>query len=148
MNSLELTSRKKIHGRFLEMRPSLSHYPDQSKTDIHFYISSLAWRRNKIELFERAGSDGFFEYSAHSNEFSFQSVILGQEFPSPEDFCAPLPFFSSVRSRIDETRNRTTRQQHRVPKELASIQEQSNIPIYLEQRPLRKCRIITSPATT
>lgn len=131
----------------VEMRPVLSHMPEFTTTDWHFCSASAAWRHNKIERFERPGSDGSFEYSDGVKDNSLRHDYASSQ-PFVIDFSPAKSYQFAPPSRMCELLSYSSCSQRRMPKELAAIREQSSIPIYLEQLPQRKCRMINSPSSS
>lgn len=140
-----------LHGPRGAMERSLLLRPELSVADVYFAAASTAWRRNKVEVFGSAGSSGIFEYRPPSNCSTPQSgmgetpalhlVFSGAEVDSTK-------YGASNDSRLQYYRDSKSRQASKIPKELASIREQSLIPVYMDQLPPRKCRIISSSSTS
>jgi hypothetical protein len=121
-----------------------------SMADVYFSLSSIAWRRNKTEIFATPGSSGIFEYKPFDR---YQSPgapfdIPGIDFIRSKNQVSMKYYGDLIQSRIQYYRDSKSREISKVPKELASIREQSLIPVYMDQPPPRKCRIISSSSTS
>ena len=144
-------------------RPLTGRVHDFHQLDLHFLHASRSWRMNKREIFADPGSSGLFEYVCILMLFHVElryipkpHTLVTLESSSVSELVLDVSdaFKSVSESDIEvlasERRNIYRQSKdylpNRVPKELASISEQTLIPIYLDglPRPPRKCRIITS----
>jgi hypothetical protein len=119
--------------------------------DLHFCLASRIWRFNKEEIFETAGSSGAFYYNNAQSDN--EDLLSSCEFVELHvDGCSANMSlgtrFYIPASRFDVLNRSKGAFAVRMPKELASIREQSMIPIYMDGLPARKCRIVTTPPTT
>jgi hypothetical protein len=134
------------------MRPLAKFVPEWCIGDLHFLEASRAWKNNKKEVFDVAGSSGSFEYKANpSKVHSLRSHGWIHQTFDQSSLCSPAPGANSASSilvsRRAESLSACDSPAENVPKELSRLREQGVIPIYMDRLPRRKCRLI-SPYTT
>ena len=135
------------------LRPQF-HLPDDHIMDFHFRIAQIEWMRNKEEIFTEPGTGGSFEYSSgvkmnnlsfHDNPDISQIFRVAETLNVQSFLLAASHIHLSVRVGLVRGIHgvKQDRKTLKMRKELASISEQTNIPIYLDglKRPPRKCRI-------
>lgn len=126
-----------------KLRPSTVPLPEASSADLHFDISSRAWRQNKREIFTKVGSSGSFDYASPELECepytqSSLFVELGTNMFYQEVERDSLSRIQLERRAFVSTRSNYLK--NRLPRELEAIREQAAIPIFMDRPPLRKCR--------
>ena len=137
---------------------------DVHELDIHFMHASRAWRKNKSEVFGREGSSGSFKY-VETHLFiitpTYRYIVNIEKNTDSNTNLSAFPSFSTdllstqaserdiLKYSIDRRslyRESKQLSPGKLPKELASICEQTLIPVYMDglPRPPRKCRITSS----
>jgi len=120
--------------------------------DFHFFMANTAWMANKHQIGKRAGNGGCFRYPNGWAPIREENTI--KKFAYLLIFDAQNLTMIPASNHAEELRSlRTTHQQiiisepnkfrRKTPKELSSISEQTNIPVYMDglARPPRKCRV-------
>lgn len=120
--------------------------------DFHFFMSNAAWMTNKHQIAKRMGNGGCFGYLNGGDPFREENSI--KKFAYLQIFDAQNLTRIPASNHVEELRalrimhqllitSEPSEFRRKTPKELSSISEQTNIPVYMDglARPPRKCRV-------